>query len=228
MVAYAGEPLLRGSLEAWAHLYWIEYGETRQSRVGKRFASRRGSRHCFSDNRQKWSTQVTRALCWRMGDAISYHKNVSDAGSPLKDPRATRHSRRDRDRISKLHKLSGCPGIYGRDYRDVAPMLALMGRKNHQPWVPVLWHLYSGSSHQTTPLRLIGSSNRSAWDGMLPDWERRALLSRTVTVFLMAYQHVINLSTNDITCLQTFASDVADANAVPLMAELNALPIPQQ
>jgi hypothetical protein len=164
-----------------------------------------------------------------MGDATSYHKNVSDAGTSLKDPKATSHARRDRDRLRKLHNLSGCPGIFGRDYRDVAPMLVLIGRKDRLPWVPVLWHLYSGSTHQATPLRLIGSANRSVWDGMLPDWERRALLSRTVTVFLMVYQHVINLSTGgNIACLQKFVSGIADATAVPLMAELNGLVIPQR
>jgi hypothetical protein len=164
-----------------------------------------------------------------MGDAFSYHKSVSQARLSLKDPKATRHALNDRNRFRRLHDKSACPGRDGRNYQDVAPMLTLIGRKYRLPWVPALWQLYSGSAHQATPLRLIGSANRSAWDGRLPEWERRGLLLRMVTVFLMAYQHVISLSTNDsVDCLAKFVNDVADATAVPLMAELNALQIPQR
>ena len=229
LIAYAGEPLLRGALEGWAHLYWIEDGETRGSRRGKRFESKRRSKHCFSNARRKWSTPTTRALCWLMGDAISYHKSVAEARMSLKDPKATRHALKNRNRLRRLHDQSGCPGRDGRNYQDVAPMLALIGRRHKLPWVPALWQLYSGSAHQATPLRLIGSAERSAWDGKLPDWERRGLLVRTVTVFLMAYQHVITLSTDgNVDCLSSFVNGIANGTAVPLMAELNALQIPQR
>jgi hypothetical protein len=224
-VAYAGEPLLRGALEAWAHLYWIESGEPRSNRTGRRLASKRKSNHCLSDNHRKWSTPETRALCWRMSDATSYHRSVSSAQSILKEPKATHRARHERDRLKKLHSLSGCPGK-GRDYRDVAPTLALISRKLRFPWVLVLWDLYSGSTHQGVPLRLIGPPTRSAWDGVLPEWERRALLVRTVTVFLMAYQHVINLSTDgDVACLAEFVDRIATRSAVPLTDDLNALPL---
>ena len=223
LVAFAGESLLRGELEALAHLAWIAHGEPRSNRTGRRLRSSARSNHCFSDNRRRWSAPQTRALCWLMSDAAWFHKNTAGAHASVKDPGATRNARWRAQRLERLHKATGCPGKKGRDQTDVAPMLVFLGRRFKLQWLPDLWRAYSATAHQGIPVRLASSLSPGAvrWGGPLPDGERRSLLVRNVTVFLNAYQYVMYLSAGDAT-LPSFKRVVADP-AMRLNRELNAL-----
>jgi cell division protein FtsB len=225
-VAYAGEALLRGSLEAWAHLAWIEWGEPKSNRRGKQLKSKTKTNHCMSDNRRSWSTRETRALCWCMGDASWFHKNVAAAHASVKERRVTRQARDRAKRFRGLHMATGCPGVRGRDQGDVQAMLVLIARKYHLPWAPALWRAYSATAHQGTPIRLNRRSPGGSSEGRaaLSTAERRALLVRNVTVFLNAYQLVLFLSTDSAASWYEFQTRVA-VPATALNAELNALPL---
>jgi len=95
IVAFAGETLLRGELEALAHLAWIMDGETRSNRRGKRLKSKQKSNHCLSHKGREWSTPNTRGLCWLTGEAYWFHKNAALASTSLKDAGATRQAERE-------------------------------------------------------------------------------------------------------------------------------------
>jgi hypothetical protein len=224
-VSFPAEALLRGLLETWAHLAWIEYGESRGNRARARHHSRkRKTEHCFSDGRCSWSTPQTRALCWLYGDARWYHKNVRMVDSRLKGPTTTAQARRRANRYDHAHARTGCPGRLGRDFGDVEPMLFLLARKGNIPWATGLWRAYSATAHSATPVRLGRVPGGSMIEGPLPDFERRALLVRCLRILILAWQHILNLSDVDnVVGLVTFV-DVTLPPVRKLLADLEALP----
>ncbi len=223
IVSFAGETLLRGELEALAHLAWIMDGEAKSNRRIKRLRSKLNSNHCFSHKGRKWSTPNTRALCWLTGEANWFHRNAALAPPSLKDPRATRQARDRVRRLQRLHRESGCPGKRWRDQADVEPMLVLLAKRFKLIWLPELWRAYSGTAHQGIALRLVTQlpSGGVMWGGELSENERRVLLVRNVTVFLNAYQHVLYLSSGGVG-LSDYISRVGKPGS-KLCAELNGL-----
>lgn len=223
MVAYAGEGVLRGGLEALAHLAWIAHGEPASNRTGKRLRNKRKTDHCLSNNRESWSNPHTRALCWLMSDSRWFHRNVAAAHRSVKDPRTTRQARRRMQKMAKLHKATGCPGKRGRDQTDVEPMLMLLARHFKLWWLPDLWRAYSATAHQAVPRRLASESVSGPvqWGGPLPNRELRSLLIRNVTLFLNAYQHVLMLSAATVDVPVEF-TPIAQ-QAMDLNRELGAL-----
>lgn len=222
-VAYPSEVLLRGLLEVWAQLAWIQYGEPRVNRRAKRYSRKRNNGHCMSDDRCAWSCIHTRALCWLYGDARGYHMNVRSADTRIKIESATRQARLRAVRYRHAHDITGCPGKYGRDYGDVEPMLSLLGRKFDLAWPTGLWRAYSATAHAAAPIRLGHVPDGSMIAGPLADYERRGMLTRGITILLNAWQMVLNLS--DLRSLEgnkIFVAGVAP-RAAALMAELNAL-----
>jgi hypothetical protein len=191
LTALAAETLVRSELEAFAHLAWVAHGEPLSNR-------RKGAwrEHCHSDNRRGWSNPATRALCWRLGDARNYHKNLLRANPSVKDPRATTAARRQLRRLETLHRATRCPGQHGRDYGDVQPMLTRLARRTRIWWLPNLWRAYSATAHQGSPIRLraVVGPRTLQHGGPMSDRNRRDLLSRTLVVFLNSYFYVVTLS----------------------------------
>jgi hypothetical protein len=108
LTALAVETLVRSEPEAFAHLAWVAHGEPLSNRTKNAWR-----KHCHSDNRRRWSHPATRALCWRLGDARNYHKNLLRANPSAKDSRATTAARRQLQRLETLHDATGCPGRDG-------------------------------------------------------------------------------------------------------------------
>jgi hypothetical protein len=191
LTALAAETLVRSELEAFAHLAWLAHGEPLSNRTKDAWR-----KHCHSDNRWRWSSPVTRALCWRLGDARNYHKNLLRANPSVKDSRATTAARRQLRRIKTLHDATGCKGRDGRDYSDVQPMLTRLARRTRIWWLPNLWRAYSATAHQGSPIRLraVAGLRTLQNGGPMSDRNRRDLLSRTLVVFLNAYFYVVTLS----------------------------------
>jgi hypothetical protein len=235
MVAYGADPLLRVLLEVWAHLAWIEYGESRSQRIalGRHHAGRmkkgakrdRSKEHCFSDARfaSTWSTEETRALCWLMGDSASYQFAARQAHPSLRRGNALRQSRERTARYRLHHQNSGCPGGRGRDYADAEPMLRLLSHKYHFPWIVAYWRSSSASAHGARAMRLVRVPGGNVVDGPLPDFEHYQLIVRFLQVFMMSWMHILNLSDRQGALASQEFSNVVAPKASALCQALEAM-----
>ncbi len=216
--APAAETLVRGTAEALAHLTWIAHEERRENRPKEA-----RTKHCFSDNRQRWSTPQTRALCWLMADAQLHHHNIKRAHRWAKHPLAVRKARERWHELARLHSCTDCPGRDGRGYADIRPMLSLLARRYRLWWLPVLWSAYSGTAHQAVPLRLRTEVSPGVvqYGGKMGDRRIRDLLARANAVFVNAFAHVILLS-SDPGASQSYQTRVAERGS-RLGRELGAL-----